>query len=352
MENVLIQGLILLFSSLTFTLSTVLIWFYAERKIAAFFQDRYGPLHVGKAGLLQPVADLLKLIQKETIVHSGARKKMFIMAPLLVFTAVFSGFALVPLFPFGTGFSQIPGGIMILMGLISIESVAILMAAYASKSQFPLLGAGRVIAQMVSYEVPLAISLICFFWIADSSSLHGIEARQLSGPGPSAALGWPLQSLGLAEKGGIFCWNILRCPVLILLLPGFFLSILAESNRAPFDIPEGDSEIIGGYHTEYSGFLWSVFFLAEYALMLILSLVLVYLFLGGKASPLPGFGILPSLSEPHFLWMVMKTWFLGLIMIWIRWTLPRLRADQLMGLCWKVLTPISLLVLGIVLIFG
>lgn len=346
------EGLMMLFLSLTFTLTTVLIWFYAERKLAAFFQDRYGPLHVGKAGMLQPMADLLKLIQKETIVPAGARKGMFVMAPILVFTSVFAGYALIPLFSEGSGFSPVPGGFMILMGLISIESVAILMAAYASQSQFPLLGAGRAIAQMVGYEVPLAISLACFFWISGTTNPVEIEAMQLQGHANGSLLSWPFHSAVLAEWGGIFCWNVLRYPVLLFLLPGFFLAILAESNRAPFDLPEGESEIIGGYHTEYSGFLWSVFFLAEYAIMLILSLVLVYLFFGGKASPIPHFGYGHFLAGPHWVWLVIKTWLIGLVMIWIRWTLPRLRVDQLMGLCWKILTPLALMVLGIVLLFG
>ncbi len=303
---------------------------------------------MGKAGLLQPIADLVKLAQKETIVPTYARKWTFVLAPFLVFVSVFAGFALVPLFPFETGFSTVPGGILLLLGLISIESIAIILAAYSSQSQFPLLGAGRAIAQMVSYEVPLAISLLSFFWLMDSTNLSVIESYQIRGDGPPSALNWQPWS----DWGGFFGWNIFRYPLLFLLLPGFFLTILAESNRAPFDIPEGESEIIGGFHTEYSGFLWAVFFLAEYSIMLILSLVLVFLFLGGKSSPIPHFGSFHIFSQPHFLWLVVKTWLLGLLMIWIRWTLPRLRMDQLMGLSWKVLTPISLLVLGLVLFFG
>jgi NADH-quinone oxidoreductase subunit H len=211
-----------------------------------------------------------------------------------------------------------------------------------------MLGATRAVAQMISYEVPLGISVLAILWITGSADLLEIQETQVFSPTSSNGLSgiFPL----IRNWGGIFSWNLFQYPLLWLLLPGFYLCILAESNRAPFDIPEGESEIIGGFHTEYSGFLWAIFFLAEYAMMLILSLILSYLFLGGSASPVPHFGYFHILSEPSFFWLLAKSWLLGLSMIWIRWTLPRLRVDQLMSLGWKVLTPVSLACLLLVVL--
>lgn len=331
-----------------FVLSSVLVFFYVERKGSAFIQDRLGPAHVGKYGLLQPLADLMKLVQKETIVPGQSIQWLFLSAPFLVFAAVFTGFALVPFWPQLAHLTPIPGGILLLLGIISIDAIAVLMASYASQSKFPMLGAGRAVSQMVSYEVPLGISLLCFFWICNSAFLSDIEAIQTQANQPSIyrLIGWPWAAFQLdpAMFGGILQWNVIRYPILIFLLPGFYVSILAESHRAPFDIPEGESEIIGGFHTEYSGYLWAVFFLAEYAMMLILSLIMSYLFFGGKASPIPHFGYTSVFQQPSVFWLIAKAWLLGFSMIWVRWTLPRLRIDQLMQLCWKVLTPISLIV--------
>jgi len=326
--------------SLAFLLTSVLFLFYSERKISAFMQDRMGPTHVGRSGLLQPAADLLKLIQKETIIPSKARKGLFILAPFLIFASVFAGFALLPMWPELFPGVKDTGGLLLILGVISMEAIAILLASYASQSAFPILGATRAVAQLISYEVPLGISVLAIVWISGSVDLAEIQSNQ--------ALTFGIHSeAGLLAKlkswGGIFSWNIVQYPLTLVLLPGFYLCTLAESNRAPFDIPEGESEIIGGFHTEYSGFLWAVFFLAEYAMMLILSLILCYLFFGGNASPIPEFGFPSFISQPSFLWLVAKSWLLGLSMIWIRWTLPRLRVDQLMSLGWKVLTPISLI---------
>jgi NADH-quinone oxidoreductase subunit H len=332
--------------ALVFILGSVLFLFYSERKLSAFIQDRMGPTHVGKSGLLQPAADLLKLIQKETIVPQKARKFLFLLAPFLIFASVFSGFALVPLWPDLFPVPPVSGGLVLLLGVISIESVAILLASYASQSKFPIIGASRAIAQLVSYEVPLGITVLSVLWICGSADLGEIQAAQVYSTGAQTSNVGIFNSI--RSWGGIFSWNIVQYPFVMILIPGFFISIMAESNRAPFDIPEGESEIIGGFHTEYSGFLWAIFFLAEYSIMLILSLVFCYLFLGGGASPVPDFGYSNFLSQPSFFWLLAKSWFLGLVMIWIRWTLPRLRVDQLMSLGWKVLTPISLI--GFILI--
>lgn len=340
-----LQILFLIVVNLAFTLTSVLVFFYAERKGSAFIQDRLGPMHVGPFGLFQPFADLLKLAQKETIIPTNARKSLFLLAPFLVFGAVFSGFALLPLWPWIQTKQGPEGGILLILGLLSIEAIGILMASYASQSKFPWLAAGRALSQMLSYEIPLGISILCFFWIANSADLNQIETLQTI-PENLSPLSSPWNILGhLPGNGsGIFGWNLFRYPVLLLLTPVFFITIMAESNRAPFDIPEGESEIIGGFHTEYSGFLWAVFFLAEYAMMLILALLFSYLFLGGNASPFPIQWGISALSNSAIGWLVAKAWVLCFVMIWIRWTLPRLRVDQLMGLSWKILTPLSLLV--------
>ena len=332
--------------SLSLVLSSVLVFFYVERKGSAFIQDRLGPTHVGRFGLLQPLADLLKLVQKETIVPSTARRFLFLLAPFVVFAAVFSGFALLPLWADLSPFIPIPGGLLLLLGVISIDAIGILMASYASQSKFPMLGAGRAVSQMVSYEVPLGISFLCFFWICNSVQLSDIQNFQLTELKSPGFLTWPWHVMGIdiTNWGGFFQWNFFRFPILLFLLPGFYICILAESHRAPFDLPEGESEIVGGFHTEYSGYLWAIFFLAEYAMMLILSLIMSYLFFGGAASPIPHFGHFSGINEPSFFWLLAKAWLLGFSMIWIRWTLPRLRIDQLLKLCWKVVTPIALFV--------
>ena len=352
--NVAVSLFLLFLGSLSFVLLSVLFLFYSERKLSAFMQDRIGPKHVGRSGLLQPLADLLKLIQKETIIPANARKFLFVFAPFLIFASVFCGFALLPLWPELSIFSPLPGGILLLLGIISIEAIAIFIAGFSSQSKFPLLGAGRAVAQMLSYEVPLGISILCFFWIENSADLSVIQELQANmGSNPKTGnMGWPISLLSTEAPnwGGIFSWNLFRFPLLFFLLPVFFICVMAESNRAPFDIPEGESEIIGGFHTEYSGFLWAIFFLAEYAMMLILSLVMSYLFFGGNASPIPHFGYSHILAAPSFFWLLAKSWTLGLLMIWIRWTLPRLRVDQLMGMSWKVLTPISLSIFLIIIL--
>ncbi len=331
--------------SLVYLLSSVLILFYGERKLAAFMQDRTGPLHNGKQGTLQPFADLLKLLRKESIVPSGAHKGLFLLAPFLVFAPVLAGFSFLPLWPeyFSSGAEN--AGLLLLPALISLEAIGILMAAWASQSRFPMLGAARAIAQMVSYEVPLGLVILSMVWLAGSASFSDFEFLQ-SAEGKGGL--FPQ----IRPYGGFLAWNFIQHPLCILLMPVFFLSILAESNRAPFDIPEGESEIIGGFHTEYSGFLWASFFLSEYAIMLLLSLVFSYLFLGGAGSPIPRLEGAEFLSAPSFAWLALKSLLLGLVMIWIRWTLPRLRADQLSGLAWKYLSPLAFLILSVVVLLS
>jgi len=328
--------------SLGFILGSVLFLFYSERKLSAFMQDRMGPMHTGKSGVLQPMADLLKLLRKETIIPSASHKFLFILAPFLVFAPVMAAFSLLPLWPSLHNPAENSAGIFLVLAVVSLEAIGILMAAWASRSRFPIIGAARAIAQMVSYEVPLGLCVLSMVWLAGSGNFTDFEAMQsASGKG-----GW---FPSLQSYGGILSWNLVQYPVCILLMPIFFLSILAESNRAPFDIPEGESEIIGGFHTEYSGFLWAIFFLGEYAVMLLLSLTFSYLFLGGSNSLIPEISKFGILSEPSFFWLLLKCWMLGLLMIWIRWSLPRLRVDQLSNLAWKFLSPLALVVLALII---
>jgi len=345
MLNEVLQVLAFLGLSLIFLLAFVLVLFYSERKLAAFMQDRIGPLHNGRKGTLQPFADLLKLLRKETIIPTGAHKGLFLLAPFLVFAPVLTGFSFLPLWPdlFPAACSN--AGLLMLPAVVSLEAIGILMAAWASQSRFPVLGAARAIAQMVSYEVPLGLVILCMVWIAGSAGFSDFEILQ-------SEAGNQGNFQGLRALGGIFCWNIVQFPVCLLLIPVFFLSILAESNRAPFDIPEGESEIIGGFHTEYSGFLWASFFLSEYAMMLLLSLLFSWLFLGGPNSPIPHVPGLEFLSRSSFIWLVVKSMFLGFVMIWIRWTLPRLRADQLSSLSWRYLSPMAFGILAFLLLFS
>lgn len=342
--NEILPVLAFLGMSLVFLLVFVLILFYSERKLAAFMQDRIGPLHNGKKGSLQPFADLLKLLQKETIFPEGVHRGLFILAPFLVFAPVLAGFSFLPLWPDLFEVSGENAGILLLPAVISVEVVGILMAAWASQSRFPMLGAARAIAQMVSYEIPLGLVITAMIWMAGSASFRDFEILQ--SPAGSTGLFPQLRALG-----GIFSWNLVQFPITLLLVPVFFISILAESNRAPFDIPEGESEIIGGFHTEYSGFLWASFFLAEYAMMLLLSLVFSWLFLGGPNSPVPMIPGAAFLSQASFIWLAAKSLLLGLIMIWIRWTFPRLRADQLSSLSWKYLSPMAFILLCLMVFF-
>ncbi len=323
---------------LVLLLVAVVISYYAERKLAAFIQDRLGPTHVGKWGLLQPFADLLKLLQKEAIEPEGADKILFRIAPLILFTAVFTAWSVVPLF--GVDGFRFEVGVIFALGIVGLDILGLLMAGWASHSKYSLLGAMRSIAQMVSYEVPLTLSVLCALsWLgsADLAAIHNA------------------QSAGIMGQNGFLGWSIFQNPLLLPAFGIFFIASLAECNRTPFDLPEGESELVGGFHTEYSGFRWALFFLAEYALMLLVSALAVFLFLGGGHSPFPDLGSL-KLNEYtqggiwFFIWVASKTLILVLIHIWIRWTYPRLRMDQLIFLGWKVLTPLALVNLFLVVL--
>lgn len=311
-----------------------------------------GPMQVGKFGVLQGVADLLKLLQKEDIVPAKADKGIFKAAPLLIFTAIFSGFALLPLVP-ALNFAP-KSGVFLLFAVISLDVFGLLMAGWGSNSKFALFGALRSVAQIVSYEIPVGLAVVCVVTISNTLDLSEISHLQALGNGQYL---FGLEALGIsvAELGGIITWNIFVCPPLLIVFILYYIGILAESNRAPFDVPEAESELVAGFHVEYSGFRFSLFFLAEYAIMILLCGVGVFLFLGGWNTPFPNIGSIKlanwTTGNPASFsyqvwagfWFFSKTIILLFIQIWIRWTFPRFRVDRLMELCWKRLIPLSLI---------
>ena len=317
---------------------------YAERKISAFIQDRLGPTETGKYGSLQVVADMLKMLQKELIIPAAADKMLFTLAPVIIFVAVYLGFAALPWAP-GIIPSKINLGLYYIFGIISIETLGILMAGWGSNNKFAILGAMRSAAQIISYEVPAGFALISAVMIAQTLDLQQVALQQgiLSHEGIKFLGIW-----NVSATGGILSWNIFRAPHLIIAFVVYFIASLAESNRAPFDIPEAESELVAGFHTEYSGMRFALVFLAEYSMMFLVSMIAVILFLGAWNTPLPNIGSVKladwtTNAAWGICWIVLKA--LGLIglQMWIRWTLPRLRVDQLMNLCWKVLTPLAFL---------
>ncbi|WP_420582966.1 NADH-quinone oxidoreductase subunit NuoH [Reichenbachiella sp.] len=326
---------------LPFLLVFVLLAVYAERKVSAFMQDRLGPMVVGKYGILQTLADVLKMLQKEDIITKSADKILFVLAPLVIFTAIFAGFAVLPLTSDITG-SQVETGIYFLMAVISLDVIGILMAGWGSNSKFSLFGSLRAVAQIVSYEIPLGLSILCVVMVTQTLNLQEMSIQQ-----------------GLLHEentyGGFLAWNVMRYPMLWVVFLIYFIASLAESNRTPFDLPESESELIGGFHTEYSGFRWAIIMLGEYGMMLLVSLVAVVLFFGSWNTPLPNLGAVKLAdwtSGAHgtilgdaigIFWIISKAMILVFVQMWVRWTYPRIRVDQMMALSWKYLTPIGLL---------
>ncbi len=333
---------------LPFLLGFVVVAVYAERKIAAFIQNRLGPMEVGPKGLFQTIADLLKMLQKEDIRPSAVDKLPFLFAPLLLFMVVFGGFAVLPLTA-GLEGASIGPGLFFLLAVVSLDVLAILMAGWASNNKYSLFGAMRSAAQIISYEIPLGLSVLCVVMSAQSLDLQEMSINQgILSDGPIYLFGIKAWGIDVSQVGGILTWHIFQSPLLIFVFVIFFIAGLAEANRTPFDLPEGESEIIGGYHTEYSGFRWGLFMLSEYGIMLLVSFLGSILFFGGWNTPLPNVGSVP-LAEwttgPIWgaFWLVSKAMLWIFLQIWVRWTYPRLRVDQLMSLSWKYLTPFAIL---------
>ncbi|MDE0481692.1 MAG: NADH-quinone oxidoreductase subunit NuoH [Candidatus Poribacteria bacterium] len=286
----------------------------AERKVAARFQNRTGPMRVGPWGTLQTLADGIKLIFKEDYIPPQGDKLLFLLAPYIIFACSFAVFAAIP---FGQNIlvSDFNIGIFYIMAISSVIVMGVIMAGWSSNSKWSLLGSLRSAAQIVSYEIPLGLSILTVVMLVESLGMRDIVNSQ---------------------SGGIFTWLIFRTPFTFIAFFIFFISSIAEVNRTPFDLPEAESEIVAGFHTEYSGMRFALFFIAEYANMFAVSAIAVTLFLGGYEGVLPGYDFLGGF--PGF---VIKTLGLVFLMMWLRWTLPRLRVDQLMNLCWKYFIPIS-----------
>lgn len=334
----------------------VIIGVYVERKLSAFMQDRLGPMEVGKWGLLQVFADLLKLIQKEDIIPASAQRRLFLLAPWIIFLSIFGAFSVVPLSS-GTWLqgSQTDMGVMLFMGIVSLDTLGILLAGWTSNNKYSLLGAIRSAAQLVSFEIPLGLTILCVVMVSGSLNLQEIAGQQGIFSQEVQYL-FGMKSLGIEVQGigGILAWNVIRMPFFFFLFIIYFIASLAEANRAPFDIPEAESELVGGFHTEYAGMRWALLFLSEYGMMLLVSILGVILFWGAWYSPLPNVGSLlladwtngtPGTIQATilgFIWIMAKSYILIALQMWIRWTLPRLRVDQFMYLCWKVLIPFTL----------
>jgi NADH-quinone oxidoreductase subunit H len=345
-------------STLFFFLPLILLYtifaIYAERKISAFIQDRLGPMETGKYGLLQSFADLLKLIQKEDIVPATADAKLFKLAPIIIFTAVFAGFAVIPVAPGWQG-AGVVSGVFLLLAIVSLDVIGIIIAGWSSSNKYSTLGTFRAAAQLISYEVPLGLSVLCVCIVCQTLDLQEITHQQ-SYLSTTSQYFFGVKSWGTetALAGGFLTWNIFRMPLLVIVWIIFFIASLAEANRAPFDLPEAESELVAGFHTEYSGFRWAIIMLAEYGMMLLVSLLGAILFFGGWNTPLPNIGSLTLASwttgQPGTFvgvawgafWLVSKGLFFVALQMWVRWTYPRLRLDQLMRLSWKYLTPTSL----------
>jgi len=310
---------------------------YAERKVSAFMQDRVGPmgqgvgLHAGKWGMLQTIADALKLISKEDIIPKLADRKLFIMAPFIIFVGAF--IAVIAL-PFGESLivADMNIGIFYILAVSSFGVIGLILAGWSSNNKWSLYGGMRSAAQIISYEIPAGLSLVTVIMLTGTLSMQGIIQYQ---------------------SGGIFDWIVFSSPFSFIAFIIYFIAGIAETNRTPFDIPEAESELVGGFHTEYSGMRWSFFFLSEYANMLVVNGVAVTAFLGGWQSPISGYF---NTAGWGIFWFISKILVLVFVMMWVRWTFPRLRVDQLMDICWKYLLPIALMnIFGVgvwTLIFG
>ena len=314
MNDLFIPGLIIVAQILAVVvpvLVSVAFLVYAERKVLALIQLRRGPNLVGPFGLLQSFADALKLLSKENILPSGSNKIVFIIAPIITMVLSLAGWAVIPFAP-GWVISNINVGVLYLFAVSSLGVYGVIMAGWASNSQYPFLGALRSAAQMVSYEVSIGFVIITVLLCVGSLNLSKIVE---------------------AQKTVWFAIPLL--PMFII----FFISALAETNRLPFDLPEDEATLVAGYFTEYSSASFVLFFLAEYASMILMSAMTVILFLGGW---LPPFDIFPLNALPGVFWFTIKIIFILFLFIWVRGTFPRYRYDQLMRLGWKVFLPLSL----------
>ena len=291
---------------LGFILLNVLFLIWLERKLGGHIQNRLGPIYTGPFGLLQTLADALKVLVKEDIIPAAADRWVFMIAPLVAFVPAVMIWLVVPFAP-GVQARDLNIGILYVAAMTSFSVPALLMAGWSSGNKWSLLGAFRAGAQLISYEVPLILATLAVVMLAGSLSLNDIIGAQ-------------------QERA----WFIVLQPLGFIV---YLIAAIAELNRTPFDLPEAESELVAGFNTEYSGFRFAIFFLTEYASLLSSSAIAATLFLGGWSGPL----------LPPFVWFLLKTYVFVFIAMWIRFTLPRLRVDQLMNLSWKLLLPVALL---------
>lgn len=298
---------------------TVAYYTYAERKVIGYMQARMGPNRVGPWGLLQPFADVFKLLFKEIILPSNANKFLFYLAPVLSLAPAFAAWAVVP-FDDWLVLADIDASLLYVLALTSMGVYGVIVAGWASNSKYAFIGALRSAAQIVSYEIAMGFALVGVIIAAGSINLREIV---------------------LAQQGGIFDWFWL--PLLPLFMI-YFISGVAETNRAPFDVAEGESEIVAGFHVEYAGAAFAVFFLAEYANMILIAALTALLFAGGWLSPFENVPLLADtfIAQPHAAWFLGKMFFFMFFFLWFRATFPRYRYDQIMRLGWKVFIPITI----------
>ncbi len=291
----------------------------AERKVIGWIQNRVGPNRVGPKGLLQPFADVLKLLIKEIVIPAKSSRFLFVIAPLLAIVPAFATWAVIPVSPEFV-LADINAGVLYVLALTSMGVYGIILAGWASNSKYALLGAMRSAAQIVAYEIAMGFALVGVLMASGSLNLGAIVR---------------------AQEGSVAHWFWL--PLLPLFVV-YFISGVAETNRAPFDVAEGESEIVAGFHVEYSGMAFAVFFLAEYANMVLISALAAIFFFGGWLSPFQGLPLLNDtfLAAPSFFWFAMKTAFFLFCFLWFRATFPRYRYDQIMRLGWKVFIPVTL----------
>jgi len=300
-----------------------------ERKMIGWMHVRLGPNRVGPAGLLQPIADALKLLLKEIIVPAKANKGLFVLAPVMTIMPALAAWAVVPFGP-DKALANINAGLLFLMAITSLEVYGVIVAGWASNSKYAFLGAMRASAQMVSYEIAMGFVLVIVLMVSGSLNLSEIVGGQLKGMGANLGLNF-------------LSWNWLP---LLPMFGVYIISGIAETSRHPFDVVEGESEIVAGHMVEYSGMSFAMFFLAEYANMILISMLATLMFLGGWGAPLAILDFIPG-----WIWLGIKTFLVVSIFIWVRASFPRYRYDQIMRLGWKIFIPLTVVYLVIVAVW-
>jgi NADH-quinone oxidoreductase subunit H len=300
-----------------------------ERKMIGWMHVRLGPNRVGPAGLLQPIADALKLLLKEIVVPAKASKGLFVLAPVMTIMPALAAWAVIPFGP-DQALANINAGLLFIMAITSLEVYGVIVAGWASNSKYAFLGAMRASAQMVSYEIAMGFVLVIVLMVSGSLNLSAIVGGQLTGAGADMGLNF-------------LSWNWLP---LLPMFGVYIISGIAETARHPFDVVEGESEIVAGHMVEYSGMSFAMFFLAEYANMILISMLATLMFLGGWGAPLAILDFIPG-----WIWLGIKTFLVVSIFIWVRASFPRYRYDQIMRLGWKVFIPLTVIYLVIVAVW-